>query len=72
MWDWKSEFYKGIENRGSAADLRYPNNILGNKIIAYRITPVGKVRLQDAYDVSNALVIGFDILIHDLTEEEKA
>ena len=50
-------------------DLRETNNTLGNKIIAYRITPVGKVRLQDDYDVSNALVIGFDILIHDLTEE---
>jgi len=50
-------------------DLRGPNNKIGDKALAYKLTVIGKVKLFDEYDVYSSLVLGYEILVHDLTEE---
>ena len=59
---------KGKDNK--MYDLRGSNNRINSKVRAYRLTPMGRVPLLDEYDVYSALVLGYDILIFDLTEQE--
>lgn len=60
----KANIYKG--NKMKAFDLRGNNPILGKKGFAYRITPMGYVRLQDAFDIHNTLNLRYDILITEV------
>jgi hypothetical protein len=60
------ELAKGGEGMYDLRVTRENNRLnLDGKVVAYRLTPMGRVILFDAYDVYSALVLGYEILIEE-------